>query len=109
MALLSPLQPPLKGVEPCDVKGRLGSAVHEIGYWLALSTSYASLFLMYMQFQEPAPVKAPEKPSKKGGTKETDKKGKNVEVAQETNLDPVAEKLRQQRFVSMSYYLVRLV
>uniref|UniRef100_A0A7C9CFG8 Eukaryotic translation initiation factor 3 subunit J n=1 Tax=Opuntia streptacantha TaxID=393608 RepID=A0A7C9CFG8_OPUST len=53
---------------------------------------------------EPAPVKAPEKPSKKGGTKETDKKGKNVEVAQETNLDPVAEKLRQQRLVEEADY-----
>lgn len=52
----------------------------------------------------PTPVKAPEKPSKKGGTKDTEKKGKNVEVAQETTLDPVAEKLRQQRLVEEADY-----
>lgn len=52
----------------------------------------------------PAPVKAPEKPAKKGGAKEAEKKGKNVEVAQETKLDPVAEKLRQQRLVEEADY-----
>lgn len=52
----------------------------------------------------PATVKAPEKPAKKAGTKEADKKGKIVEVAKEAELDPVAEKLRQQRLVEEADY-----
>ncbi|KAL8143046.1 hypothetical protein V2J09_016078 [Rumex salicifolius] len=47
--------------------------------------------------QEPAP--APEKTSKKPVTKGTEKKGKVVEAVEEVPLDPVAEKLRQQRLV----------
>ncbi|XP_074275313.1 uncharacterized protein LOC141599247 [Silene latifolia] len=47
----------------------------------------------------PAPVKAPEKPAKKAGSKENGKKEK-VEVTEaEAPLDPIAEKLRQQRLV----------
>ncbi|KMT09076.1 hypothetical protein BVRB_6g131840 [Beta vulgaris subsp. vulgaris] len=52
----------------------------------------------------PSPAKAPEKPSKKAGSKEPAKKGKEVEPANETPLDPVAEKLRQQRLVEEADY-----
>lgn len=38
-----------------------------------------------------------EKPSKKTAAKANDKKGKSVEIVKEEPLDPVAEKLRQQR------------
>lgn len=48
-------------------------------------------------------AKPPEKVSKKPATKSTDKKGKTVEVKQE-QLDPVAEKLRQQRLVEEADY-----
>lgn len=50
----------------------------------------------------PAPAKAPEKPAKKAASKESGKKGK--EVAEEIPLDPVAEKLRQQRLVEEADY-----
>lgn len=45
------------------------------------------------------PVAEPpaEKPSKKTSAKANDKKGKGVEIVKEEPLDPVAEKLRQQR------------
>ncbi|OVA01874.1 Eukaryotic translation initiation factor 3 subunit J [Macleaya cordata] len=56
----------------------------------------------------PAPVPAPavhaEKSTKKSVEKPTTKKGKNVEVATEEVLDPVAEKLRQQRLVEEADY-----
>lgn len=51
----------------------------------------------------PAPVKAPEKPVRKTGSKETGKKGK-TEVVEDIVLDPVAEKLRQQRLVEEADY-----
>uniref|UniRef100_A0A803LWW2 Eukaryotic translation initiation factor 3 30 kDa subunit n=1 Tax=Chenopodium quinoa TaxID=63459 RepID=A0A803LWW2_CHEQI len=51
--------------------------------------------------QAPPPVKVPEKPAKKAASKETGKKGKDVE---ETALDPVTEKLRQQRLVEEADY-----
>ncbi|KAJ6421162.1 hypothetical protein OIU84_028529 [Salix udensis] len=41
----------------------------------------------------------PEKAPKKSTTKTTEKKGKTVEVVKEEKLDPLAEKLRQQRLV----------
>lgn len=49
----------------------------------------------------PVPVSEPpaEKPSKKTAAKANDKKGKSVEIVKEEPLDPVAEKLRQQRLV----------
>nr|KJB28682.1 hypothetical protein B456_005G062400 [Gossypium raimondii]KJB28683.1 hypothetical protein B456_005G062400 [Gossypium raimondii]KJB28684.1 hypothetical protein B456_005G062400 [Gossypium raimondii] len=59
---------------------------------------------------EPAPppqpfAKAPEeKAPKKAASKATEKKGKAVEVAKEEPLDPVAEKLRQQRLVEEADY-----
>ncbi|CAL9028789.1 unnamed protein product [Prunus brigantina] len=59
-------------------------------------------------FDEPAPLEPATKPPaekapKKPATKATDKKGKTVEVEQEP-LDPVAEKLRQQRLVEEADY-----
>ncbi|KAG8651720.1 eukaryotic translation initiation factor 3 subunit J [Manihot esculenta] len=59
---------------------------------------------------EPAPAPAakppPEKPSKKPAAKSIEKKGKTVEVEKEEPqpLDPVAEKLRQQRLVEEADY-----
>lgn len=47
------------------------------------------------------PVVAPppsEKPPKKSAAKSAQEKGKAVEVPKEAPLDPVAEKLRQQRY-----------
>ncbi|KAL9229461.1 hypothetical protein vseg_004925 [Gypsophila vaccaria] len=54
----------------------------------------------------PAPVKAAAKPAKKAGNKDTTKKGKEAEVpvVAEAPLDPVAEKLRQQRLVEEADY-----
>ncbi|KAL4273390.1 hypothetical protein GQ457_13G024190 [Hibiscus cannabinus] len=50
-------------------------------------------------------VKAPvEKAPKKAAPKATEKKGKTIEVAKEEPLDPVAEKLRQQRLVEEADY-----
>ncbi|KAJ6684252.1 EUKARYOTIC TRANSLATION INITIATION FACTOR 3 SUBUNIT J [Salix viminalis] len=50
---------------------------------------------------EPAPAPVvkppPEKPPKKSTAKTTEKKGKTVEVVKEEKLDPLAEKLCQQR------------
>lgn len=62
--------------------------------------------------EEPAPVQQPvakppsEKASKKPAAKSTEKKGKTVEVEPEASepLDPVAEKLRQQRLVEEADY-----
>ncbi|XP_037497001.1 eukaryotic translation initiation factor 3 subunit J-like [Jatropha curcas] len=60
----------------------------------------------------PAPVTQPppEKPSKKPVTKSTEKKGKTVEVAKEEPelLDPVAQKLRQQRYQNDIFYFFHL-
>ncbi|KAK9678294.1 hypothetical protein RND81_11G201700 [Saponaria officinalis] len=53
----------------------------------------------------PAPVKAPEKPAKKAGSKDNAKKEKvDVVIEAEAPLDPVAEKLRQQRLVEEADY-----
>ncbi|XP_075651992.1 uncharacterized protein LOC142622414 [Castanea sativa] len=54
----------------------------------------------------PAPETKPpvEKAPKKPTVKATEKKGKTVEVVQEEPLDPVAEKLRQQRLVEEADY-----
>ncbi|KAM4124044.1 hypothetical protein ACB094_01G202800 [Castanea mollissima] len=54
----------------------------------------------------PAPETKPpvEKAPKKLPVKATEKKGKTVEVVQEEPLDPVAEKLRQQRLVEEADY-----
>lgn len=46
---------------------------------------------------EPPP---PEKAPKKNAAKPSEKKGKAVEAAKEAPLDPLEEKLRQQRWVS---------
>ncbi|KAK4421257.1 Eukaryotic translation initiation factor 3 subunit J [Sesamum alatum] len=51
---------------------------------------------------EPAPP--PEKASKKTAVKSVEKKGKSVEAAKEAPLDPIAEKLRQQRLVEEADY-----
>ncbi|KAF1882830.1 hypothetical protein Lal_00003011 [Lupinus albus] len=59
---------------------------------------------------EPAPapvapaVKTTEKAPKKSSVKGTEKKGKQVEPVKEEPLDPVAEKLRQQRLVEEADY-----
>lgn len=45
-------------------------------------------------------VKPSEKAPKKSSEKAAEKKGKNVEPVKEEPLDPVAEKLRQQRYIS---------
>ncbi|KAK4386627.1 hypothetical protein Sango_2533300 [Sesamum angolense] len=63
---------------------------------------------------EPAPAPkaeppAPEKASKKTAVKSVEKKGKAVEVAKEAPLDPIAEKLRQQRWDYDTSVSVRLV
>ncbi|XP_074309069.1 uncharacterized protein LOC141643699 [Silene latifolia] len=52
----------------------------------------------------PAPVKVPEKPAKKAGNKDDAKKGIEVAVETEAPLDPIAEKLRQQRLVEEADY-----
>ena len=55
-------------------------------------------FVFWHRGQAPAakPVeKAPKKPSEKA----TEKKGTKVETENEEPLDPVAEKLRQQRYI----------
>ncbi|MBA0813338.1 hypothetical protein Gohar_027198, partial [Gossypium harknessii] len=50
-------------------------------------------------------AKAPEeKAPKKPASKATEKKGKSIEVAKQEPLDPVAEKLRQQRLVEEADY-----
>ncbi|XP_039067134.1 eukaryotic translation initiation factor 3 subunit J-like isoform X1 [Hibiscus syriacus] len=60
--------------------------------------------------EEPPPLQQPvakapeEKAPKKPAVKATEKKGKAVEVAKEESLDPVAEKLRQQRLVEEADY-----
>ncbi|MED6183278.1 hypothetical protein PIB30_036463 [Stylosanthes scabra] len=58
---------------------------------------------------EPAPAPAPapkttEKAPKKSSEKAAEKKGKNVNPVNEEPLDPVAEKLRQQRLVEEADY-----
>lgn len=57
---------------------------------------------------EPAPPPVVEPPKekipKKAAAKSTDKKGKAVEVVPEEPLDPVAEKLRQQRLIEEADY-----
>lgn len=57
---------------------------------------------------EPAPAPKPEPPAekapKKPAAKATETKGKVVKVEQEEPLDPVAEKLRQQRLVEEADY-----
>jgi translation initiation factor 3 subunit J len=54
---------------------------------------------------EPEPVAPPpEKAPKKSAAKSNDKKGKSVEVAPAVALDPIAEKLRQQRLVEEADY-----
>ncbi|CAH9082480.1 unnamed protein product [Cuscuta europaea] len=52
----------------------------------------------------PQPVAPAEKASKKSAAKATEAKGKAVKIAQEEPLDPVAEKLRQQRLVEEADY-----
>ncbi|CBI36772.3 hypothetical protein VitviT2T_021029 [Vitis vinifera] len=54
----------------------------------------------------PAPVIQPpaEKPPKKPVEKATEKKGKAVEAVTEVTLDPVAEKIRQQRLIEEADY-----
>uniref|UniRef100_A0A6N2N6Z4 Uncharacterized protein n=1 Tax=Salix viminalis TaxID=40686 RepID=A0A6N2N6Z4_SALVM len=51
----------------------------------------------------PAPVVKPphEKAPKKSTAKTTEKRGKTVDVVKEEKLDPLAEKLRQQRKVTI--------
>ena len=62
-------------------------------------------FLGYDQAPAPAPAPAAEKVPKKISAKASEKKGKIVEVAKEVLQDPLAEKLRQERwkiFISSS-------
>jgi translation initiation factor 3 subunit J len=57
----------------------------------------------------PAPaapaVKTTEKAPKKATEKATEKKGKKVEPEKEEPLDPLAEKLRQQRLIVCIYFV----
>ena len=48
-------------------------------------------------YQQPVSKAPEEKAPKKPASKATEKKGKTIEVTKEEPLDPVAEKLRQQR------------
>ena len=48
-------------------------------------------------YQQPVAKAPEEKAPKKTASKATEKKGKTIEVAKQEPLDPVAEKLRQQR------------
>ena len=48
-------------------------------------------------YQQPVAKAPEEKAPKKPASKATEKKGKTIEVTKEEPLDPVAEKLRQQR------------
>ena len=58
---------------------------------------YTVLYLfLFLIFQAPV-VKPPEAAPKKPAAKATEKKGKIVDVEPERPLDPLAEKLRQQR------------
>ncbi|KAJ6861595.1 hypothetical protein NC651_037611 [Populus alba x Populus x berolinensis] len=49
--------------------------------------------------QAPVVKPPPEKAPKKSAAKSTEKKGKTVQVLKEEKLDPLAEKLHQQRLV----------
>ncbi|KAG7589036.1 Eukaryotic translation initiation factor 3 subunit J [Arabidopsis suecica] len=53
---------------------------------------------------QPVVKPAPEKAPKKAAPKTVEKKGKAVEVPKEEPLDPIAEKLRQQRLVEEADY-----
>ncbi|KAI4389351.1 hypothetical protein MLD38_001583 [Melastoma candidum] len=57
--------------------------------------------------EEPAPAPAPKAPAEKAPKKEAPKaadKGKSISIEKEEPLDPVAEKLRQQRLVEEADY-----
>ncbi|CAE5963075.1 unnamed protein product [Arabidopsis arenosa] len=54
--------------------------------------------------QQPVVKPAPEKAPKKAAPKTVEKKGKAIEVPKEEPLDPIAEKLRQQRLVEEADY-----
>ncbi|XVF38796.1 hypothetical protein REPUB_Repub20aG0132800 [Reevesia pubescens] len=54
--------------------------------------------------QQPVAKAPEEKAPKKAASKATEKKGTTIEVAKEEPLDPVAEKLRQQRLVEEADY-----
>ncbi|XWS14140.1 hypothetical protein CRYUN_Cryun36dG0097900 [Craigia yunnanensis] len=54
--------------------------------------------------QQPVSKAPEEKAPKKPASKATEKKGKTIEVAKQEPLDPVAEKLRQQRLVEEADY-----
>jgi translation initiation factor 3 subunit J len=56
--------------------------------------------------QAPVVKPPPEKAPKKSAAKSTEKKGKTVQVVKEEKLDPLAEKLRQQRYsiLNIEYY-----
>lgn len=60
---------------------------------------YLILFIVLLIFlvQEPAPKAPAEKAPKKTALKAAEKKGKTIEPEKEEPLDPLAEKLRQQR------------
>lgn len=59
---------------------------------------FACIHSFFLNWYQQPVAKAPEeKAPKKAASKATEKKGKTVEVAIEEPLDPVAEKLRQQR------------
>eukprot|EP00258_Populus_trichocarpa_P032737 XP_024448756.1 eukaryotic translation initiation factor 3 subunit J isoform X3 [Populus trichocarpa] len=53
----------------------------------------------YLWKMAPVVKPPPEKAPKKSAAKSTEKKGKTVQVLKEEKLDPLAEKLRQQRLV----------
>ena len=55
--------------------------------------------------QAPVVKPPPEKASKKSAAKSTEKKGKTVQVVKEEKLDPLAEKLRQQRYSICNFFL----
>lgn len=75
-----------------------------IGYWsesyifhFRIGDSYSKFYDQEPKAEPPPPEKAPKKTAVKPG----EKKGKDVEVVKEVPLDPIAEKLRQQRWTTV--------
>lgn len=67
---------------------------------LYLSVCLIFFFIFFMPWNQAPPIQpSAGKASNKSSMKAAEKKGKTVEVAVEQPLDPVAEKLRQQRWV----------
>jgi hypothetical protein len=61
-------------------------------------------FLLLAKYHQ-APAAPAVKTTEKAPKKATEKKGKKVEPEKEEPLDPLAEKLRQQRFIVCIYFV----